>query len=103
MDQIAAAGEKLCADATHVIVHDAARPAVPYSDIDALMEAAEKHDAVALAAPLPTTLVEVDEGGNPRRRPPAEPVHAPADAAGVHAASSSWRWRRRRRSFTRRR
>ena len=30
--------EKVSADVSHVIVHDAARPAVPYSDIDAMME-----------------------------------------------------------------
>ena len=65
VDQIKATAEKVSADATHVIVHDAARPAVPFSDIDALMEAAEKGDAVTLAAPLRTPLVEVDEGGNP--------------------------------------
>jgi 2-C-methyl-D-erythritol 4-phosphate cytidylyltransferase len=63
-DQLAAAGEKLTADATHVIVHDAARPAVAYSDIDALMESAEQHKAVALATPMRSTLVEVDEAGN---------------------------------------
>src|SRR6266700_327297 len=34
IDQIAAAGANISADATHVIVHDAARPAVPFSDID---------------------------------------------------------------------
>jgi 2-C-methyl-D-erythritol 4-phosphate cytidylyltransferase len=65
MDQIAAAGSTISPEATHVIVHDAARPAVPYSDIDALMAAAEKNAAVALATPLRSTLVEVDEGGNP--------------------------------------
>lgn len=65
MDQVAAALEKVPADVSHVIVHDAARPAVPYSDIDAIMEAAEKHDAVMLASPVRSTLVEVDEGGNP--------------------------------------
>src|SRR5689334_8661639 len=37
-DQVAAAGKNLAPEATHVILHDAARPAVPYSDIDALME-----------------------------------------------------------------
>src|SRR5687768_8425377 len=64
-DQFRSAGDKIAAECSHVIVHDAARPAVPYSDIDALMEAAEKHDAVALAAPVRTMLVEVDEGTNP--------------------------------------
>lgn len=63
-DQLAAAAEKISADATHVLVHDAARPAVPYSDIDALMEEAEKHDIVALAAANRAPLVEVDEGGS---------------------------------------
>lgn len=64
VDQIKAAGATVSPDATHVIVHDAARPAVPFSDIDALMEAAEKSDAVTLAAPLRTPVVEVDEGGS---------------------------------------
>jgi 2-C-methyl-D-erythritol 4-phosphate cytidylyltransferase len=64
VDQLAAAAEKISADATHVIVHDAARPAVPYSDIDALLEAAEKHPLVSLASPVRQSLVEVDEGGN---------------------------------------
>jgi 2-C-methyl-D-erythritol 4-phosphate cytidylyltransferase len=64
-DQIKGAADKLSPDATHVIVHDAARPAVPFSDIDALMEAAENSDAVTLTAPLRTPLIEVDEGGNP--------------------------------------
>jgi 2-C-methyl-D-erythritol 4-phosphate cytidylyltransferase len=64
VDQIKAAGDKIAAEATHVIVQDAARPAVPFSDIDALMDAAEKHDAVTLTAPLRTPMVEVDEGGS---------------------------------------
>jgi 2-C-methyl-D-erythritol 4-phosphate cytidylyltransferase len=52
-------------EASHVIVHDAARPAVAYSDIDCIMETAEKHPAVALTAPLRTNLVELDEGHQP--------------------------------------
>jgi 2-C-methyl-D-erythritol 4-phosphate cytidylyltransferase len=64
-DQIAAAGEKISTDATHVVIHDAARPAVPYSDIDELLAAAEKHPAVALTAPLRQPLVEVDSSGAP--------------------------------------
>jgi 2-C-methyl-D-erythritol 4-phosphate cytidylyltransferase len=63
IDQLAAAGEKISAESTHVIVHDAARPAVPYTDIEAGMEAAEKSAAVALVAPLRSSLVETDEGG----------------------------------------
>ena len=48
---------------THVLVHDAARPAVSYVDIDAIMEAAESHAVVSLVTPCRGTLVEVDEGG----------------------------------------
>jgi 2-C-methyl-D-erythritol 4-phosphate cytidylyltransferase len=65
LDQIAAGAEKLLPEATHVIIHDAARPAVAYTDIDALMESAPKHAAVALATPLRGGLVEIDEGGHP--------------------------------------
>ncbi len=65
MEQVHAAADKVSAEATHVIVHDAARPAVPYSDIDALMSEAEKHDAVTLVSPTRATLVEVDEHGHP--------------------------------------
>jgi len=65
IDQCAAAFEKLSPDSTHVVVHDAARPAVPYDDIDALLEAAGKHPACALTAPLRSALFEVDDGGNP--------------------------------------
>jgi 2-C-methyl-D-erythritol 4-phosphate cytidylyltransferase/2-C-methyl-D-erythritol 2,4-cyclodiphosphate synthase len=72
-DQLAAASEKIADDATHVIVHDAARPAVPAMDVDALMEAAADHSAVALVAPVRNALVEVDPGGNPvGYRAPAE-------------------------------
>jgi 2-C-methyl-D-erythritol 4-phosphate cytidylyltransferase len=65
LEQAKAVADKIAPECTHVILHDAARPAVPFSDIDAVMEAAGKHDAVALAAPVRTTLVEVDEGCNP--------------------------------------
>ena len=65
MDQVAAAGPTIAAECTHVIVHDAARPAVPFSDIDAVMECAQTKPAVALVSTVRSTLVEVDEGGNP--------------------------------------
>lgn len=65
MNQIAAAGKKLSPDATHVIVHDGARPAVAFSDIDALMSEAESHEIVGLTTPVKSVLVELDEGGNP--------------------------------------
>ena len=66
MNQIGAAKDKINPDCTHVIVHDGARPIVPYSDIDALLDAAARHPAVGLATPVRTPLVELDEGGNPR-------------------------------------
>jgi 2-C-methyl-D-erythritol 4-phosphate cytidylyltransferase len=64
-DQIAAAGPKIAPECTHVIVHDAARPAVPFSDIDAVMECAEQNPVVMLVSPMRNQLVELDEGGNP--------------------------------------
>jgi 2-C-methyl-D-erythritol 4-phosphate cytidylyltransferase len=64
-DQVTAAAQKLSAEATHVIVHDGARPIVAYSDIDALLTAAEKEDAVALTAPVRSELIQVDDAGNP--------------------------------------
>jgi 2-C-methyl-D-erythritol 4-phosphate cytidylyltransferase len=73
IDQAAAGLEKLNPEATHVILHDAARPAVPYSDIDALLEEAEKSSIVSLATPVRTRLVEVDEGGGALAfRPPTD-------------------------------
>jgi 2-C-methyl-D-erythritol 4-phosphate cytidylyltransferase len=76
IDQLIAASEKMSADASHVIIHDAARPVVPYSDIDALMEQAEKHGIVALTTPLRSTLLEVDDHGHPMAyRTPSEFVH----------------------------
>src|SRR4051794_13121868 len=39
MEQIAAAADRVAPECTHVLVHDAARPAVPYTDIEAVMDA----------------------------------------------------------------
>ena len=65
VDQAAAAAPLLSPDATHVILHDAARPVVPFRDIDNLMAAAADHAVVALAKPVEATLIETDEGGQP--------------------------------------
>lgn len=62
--QIAAGAKTIPDGASHVIIHDAARPAVSYVDIDAIMDSAEQHPAIALTAALRASLVEVDEGGN---------------------------------------
>src|SRR5688500_13185024 len=40
IDQLAAAAPSISAECTHVVIHDAARPAVPYSDIDAILREA---------------------------------------------------------------
>jgi 2-C-methyl-D-erythritol 4-phosphate cytidylyltransferase len=64
IEQIQAGAKNISAECTHVIVHDAARPAVPYSDIESAMAAAESSDAVVLAAPIRTTLLEIDEGSS---------------------------------------
>jgi 2-C-methyl-D-erythritol 4-phosphate cytidylyltransferase len=65
VDQVGATGPLISPDATHVILHDAARPAVAYSDIDNLMTAAETSAAVALATPVRSVLVETDDSGAP--------------------------------------
>ena len=66
-DQLAAAGQSLIDEATHVIAHDAARPAVAYYDIDNIMEAAAKNEVVGLATPMRASVVEVDEHGHAKR------------------------------------
>lgn len=71
VDQLAAAAEKLTDAITHVIVHDAARPAVPFDDIDALLDVAPKHALACLTMPLRNALFELDEGGAPVAMHPA--------------------------------
>jgi 2-C-methyl-D-erythritol 4-phosphate cytidylyltransferase len=68
MDQIGAAHGTISPNATHVLLHDAARPAVPYTDIDALMDSARdmKLPCTCLASPVRNTLVEIDSHGHPR-------------------------------------
>lgn len=63
-EQIAAA--KLPDDATHILIHDAARPALPYTDLEALLAtAAGKSSATALSIPVKSGLIQLDEGGAP--------------------------------------
>ncbi|MGC4032642.1 MAG: 2-C-methyl-D-erythritol 4-phosphate cytidylyltransferase [Tepidisphaeraceae bacterium] len=49
-EQLAAAAAKIPDDCTHVLVHDAARPAVPYTDLEAIL--ASPAAATALALPV---------------------------------------------------
>lgn len=62
-EQMAASLEKLPAEVTHVILHDASRPLVSPLDVDALMDAARKSAAVALVGPVNAGLVSLDETG----------------------------------------
>lgn len=63
--QIKALAAKLSDEITHLLVHDSARPAVAYSDLDALFEALSGHpdSPCALAAHLECGLVETDGTG----------------------------------------
>ena len=54
--QAAAGMAKLNGDITHVIIHDAARPSVPYTDLEALIEVAGP--AAALALPIRGTIAK---------------------------------------------
>lgn len=65
-EQIAVAAAKLNAECSHVIIHDAARPCVPYTDIDALESAAAGKAAItSLCVAVRSGLVQLDEGGLP--------------------------------------
>jgi 2-C-methyl-D-erythritol 4-phosphate cytidylyltransferase len=64
IEQIQAGAKTISPECSHVIVHDAARPAVPYTDIESIMTAADSSEAAVLAAPIRSTLLEVDEGSN---------------------------------------
>jgi 2-C-methyl-D-erythritol 4-phosphate cytidylyltransferase len=65
MDQLAAVADKISADATHVIIHDAARPAVAYNDLDALAAEAEKHPIVVMTTSVRGGVIETEESGKP--------------------------------------
>jgi 2-C-methyl-D-erythritol 4-phosphate cytidylyltransferase len=65
MDQLAAAAEKISADATHIIIHDAARPAVAFTDLDVLLAEAEKHPVAVMTTPVRGGIVETEESGKP--------------------------------------
>lgn len=65
-EQLAAASAKLAAECTHILVHDAARPCVPYTDIDALLATSTGKAAItAMSQSVRGNLIELDEGGAP--------------------------------------
>lgn len=60
--QIKSLAAKVADDVTHVLVHDAARPAIAFTDLDALSQAARSNPAApcALVAELEAGLLETD-------------------------------------------
>lgn len=62
-EQLRAAAEKVPEEVTHVVVHDGARPVVPYTDIERVMAEAAEKPVVALAQPIRTGVLELDEEG----------------------------------------
>src|SRR5690606_9817479 len=60
-------------DATHIAVHDAARPCTPPELIDRLFDAAERHAAVIPAVEVADTLKRVQEREG---EAPADPLAA---------------------------
>ncbi len=67
-ETVAAALAHIPADATHIAVHDAARPCAPLELIERLIDAAERHAAVIPALEAGDTLKRVAE----REGPPAD-------------------------------
>jgi 2-C-methyl-D-erythritol 4-phosphate cytidylyltransferase len=70
-DSVRAGLKRLCKDATHVAVHDAARPLVTPEQIERVFKLARLHGGAALAEPITNTLKRADEncvvtGGVPR-------------------------------------
>lgn len=60
-ESVAAAIEHIPAEATHVAVHDAARPVTPHAVIDRVLEAASIHGAIIPSVPVPDTLKKLGE------------------------------------------
>ncbi|CAN0369401.1 unnamed protein product, partial [Ectocarpus sp. 4 AP-2014] len=61
-DSVRAGLEKITDNATHVAVHDAARPLVTPAEVDAVFAAAVESGAAILAAPVTATLKRVADG-----------------------------------------
>lgn len=69
-------------DATHVVVHDAARPLTGKAIIDRLVQAAGRHDAVVPVIPVDATLKRVGPEIVPEVDREADPLDAILDSAG---------------------
>ena len=64
-ESVAAALEHIPSDATHVAVHDAARPATPHELLDRVFDAAPDHPAVIPALDVPDTIKRVRAAADP--------------------------------------
>jgi 2-C-methyl-D-erythritol 4-phosphate cytidylyltransferase len=62
-DSVRAGLQRLNENATHVAVHDAARPLVTPEQIERVFELARLHGGAALAEPITNTLKRADENG----------------------------------------
>ncbi len=71
-ESVNAALERVPEDATHVAVHDAARPGVPSPMLDRLFEAASHRPAVIAALPVADTMKRTALA--PELNPPADPL-----------------------------
>lgn len=96
---VAAALARVPDDATHIAVHDAARPGVPPELLDRLFDAAERHPAVIPALPVADTIkrteeaTDLDEPEDPlaailgadagKPKPPRRRVSQTLDRAGL--------------------
>jgi 2-C-methyl-D-erythritol 4-phosphate cytidylyltransferase len=65
MDQLGVAADKISDECSHVLVHDAARPVVAYTDLEALMAEADKHPVVVMTTAIRTGVVELEDSGKP--------------------------------------
>jgi 2-C-methyl-D-erythritol 4-phosphate cytidylyltransferase len=75
-DSVRAGLERLSENATHVAVHDAARPLVTPEQIERVFELARLHGAAALAEPITNTLKRADQSGVVTGGVPRENLYA---------------------------
>lgn len=89
-ETVAAALPHVPADATHIAVHDAARPAAPIELIERLIDAAERHAAVIPAVDVGDTLKRVQEReGAPDADPLAAILGSPKAGARQRVVEST--------------
>jgi 2-C-methyl-D-erythritol 4-phosphate cytidylyltransferase len=79
-ESIAAALALVPAEATHIAVHDAARPATPHEVIDRVLTAAASHGAVIPAIDVPDTVKRIHP--EPVAQTDADPLDAILGGAG---------------------